>query len=63
MRVFAVRFDNRFGVYMGTLKVGVALSELRQLPQHVQALGDKAFGSDWGRATVQGVRLVVVNAT
>lgn len=62
MRVFAVRFDNRFGVHLGTLKVGVALSELGQLPQHVQALGDKAFGSDWGRATVQGTNVTVLNS-
>lgn len=61
MRVFAVRFENRFGVRMGTLKVGVPLSELGQLPQLVQKLGDKAFGEDWGRAMVQGTNVTVLN--
>jgi hypothetical protein len=63
MRVFAVRFENRFSVHLGTLKVGVALSQLGQLPQLVQSLGDKAYGENWGRATVRGTNVTVLNQT
>lgn len=61
MRGFAVLFQNKFGAPLGTLKVSVALSQLGQLPQLVQQLGDKAFGEDWGQATVQGTNVTILN--
>lgn len=60
MRQFKVMYQNHAGVFLGVLKMGVALSDLEQLPQHVRVLGDKAFAGQWAQAKVQGLNLVVL---
>lgn len=59
IRVFPVRYENKFGKPLQTIRLELPLDQLDQVHLKIEDAGDKAFGNHWSRAVVRMGRRVL----